>query len=267
MRRSTTRAITGTYLLFYAIYAIIKKESNHKKVKKIFFVLAFCAGCAMAQAQTITAFAASRGVAPVPAFGMKNPAASFFVNANLTKNIEFASDFNFDASNGNPWFGDAWLRYRYVLDTAGRWVAVFGVDWNVFFQPYTSSTGEVVHRSIRYPTGRASLQFKQSKENFFMFDIWYTSAIEIEYGTRGAYKSLSYTRTQNMKKFALAGTANLFHVAYINGAGKGFAASYDAVLTHNKTGVFLKSQLVHGITLGMQTVGNVSLGATLKLKG
>lgn len=221
------------------------------------------------RAQTVTAIVSNNGIAPIPAFSLNQPAAMVFLKTNITKNLEFSPDITFDLRNGKGWFADTWIRWNQSLDTLNKWIATVGFDWSFFFQSY-GTNGDAITQTVRYPTYQAKLKFNQSKKNTFIFDYWYTypATSEKQYGVKGSYVSLMYSRTQEYKKFTIGGNLNIFYISYSDGS-KGFGSSYDGYVSHNKSGLFLGAQLIHSLSpqssTNMKLNWNVSLGITRKL--
>lgn len=232
-------------------------------MKKILVIIGMTIG-QYCSAQTATIMASSKGIAPIPFFGLPDPAGMVFLKTNITKNLEFSPDATFNMRTGEGWFMDTWLRWNQPIDSAGKWIATVGFDWSLFFQEY-SAGGNRISQSVTYPTYQAKLRFIPNKKNAFKIDLWYTYPIQKEYGVKGTYVAFVYTRTQEMRTFTLEGNCNIFSLNYSDGT-VGCAASYDVACFHNKTGLFISSQFLHSLTVkNMVPSANVSLGITRKL--
>ncbi len=86
-------------------------------MKNIFFLITFLVIGLFVNSQTVTVIAANKGVAPIPAFGIKKPAVLVFFNTKLgekglLEHLEFSPDIAFN-SGSKLWFTDAWLRYNH----------------------------------------------------------------------------------------------------------------------------------------------------------
>lgn len=233
-------------------------------MKKLLFVLALALCATKMHGQTLTAVASTKGIAPIPAFNLPEPAGLIFLNTKITNNLEFSPDFTYSLKDGKGWFLDTWLRYNVTLDSAKRWVATAGYDWSFFFQPYTAN-GEAITQTVRYPTYQARLKFIQNAESTFTFDYWYTYPIERAHGITGSYISIMYSRTKELQKVVLSSNPNLFYISYSDGT-KGFLGSIDFSCAHKKSGLFVSTQLLKPITANnSRLVYNFSIGITRKL--
>ncbi|HVY35973.1 MAG TPA: hypothetical protein VG982_01700 [Candidatus Paceibacterota bacterium] len=232
-----------------------------------FFFIIFGIFSLTARTQTVTAIATTNGIAPIPAFTLNKPAALVYMNTSLGKDWEFDPDVTFDLSNGNGWFMDIWNKKNFHLDTAGKFTLTVGADWSLFFQSYKD--GKRVTQSVPYPTFEGKMRFVPDKKNSCTFDWWYTFATQKEFGVKGNYVSLMYTRSQEYKKITLLGDVNEFYINYSDGS-RGLGASYDASIIHNRSGLFLGGQIVHSVSPTSSTNikfgWSVSVGITRKLK-
>ncbi len=241
---------------------------NMKKVLSFcFFVIAIITTATAQQQSNLTALATTNGIGLIPAFNLNAPAAMTFAKLYVGKNkrIEFAPDFAMNMENGKPWFGDMWLRYNQPLDTSNKWTATLGFDYSPYFQSFEKQ-GEKITQCVVYMAYQAKLKFIQSTKNSFVFDYWYncTANRDAIYGIKGSYLSFTYSREEVRKKISWFGNVNTFFISFSD-KSKGFGVSYDGMLMHNKSGLFIGGQLVHSLSprsaTNMKTNWAFSLGA------
>lgn len=216
-------------------------------------------------AQTIIVEVSSKGVSQVPSFGIPN--ASLYVEINgiyLDKKQTWSFDPNFalNMSNGQGWFFNPWIHKKWQLNKKLSFTA--GAEWNLYFQKIQRN-GKDMTQSVAYPTGELKLQYAIDSSNVFTADFWYTNAIPLEYGVKGSYLGMIYTRSQSLSDvFSFRGNANLFYVQYSDGL-QGFAASYDASIMHKKTGLYIVGQLIHKVSAGILTNHRIGIGISRQL--
>lgn len=232
-------------------------------MKKILLVM-FIATSSTAHAQTITATVTNFGMAPVPAFALKKPAAFFVYEGTLYKGKTFtlgvSPDLGINLTNGQGWFGDTWLSATKSLDTTGRFLASIAVNWSIIFSNQNGTT-----KSVPYPTERYRFQYIPDKKNLFDIEMWHTRAIPLKDGIRGSYISFQYTRSEKIHAYTLGGNANLFHLDYSDGT-KGFAGAMYVSVMH-KSGFFIGVKYMHTLNAVHVThAQNVTIGYTRKLK-
>jgi hypothetical protein len=217
-------------------------------MKKVLILAAFIVIATTIKAQsTVTAVVASNGIGLIPAFNKKGSATLGFAKLYVGKHWEFSPDAAMNTKDGKPWFVDIWIRQNHFLDSAHRWVGTLGFDYSPFFQPFIKN-GEEVTQSVIYFAYQAKLKFIQSKKSSFALDYWYnrTAKRDAAYGVKGSYLSLTFSREEPLKKFIANANVNTFYISFSDNS-KGLGVSYDASLTHKKSGLFIASQLVHSI--------------------
>ncbi len=198
-------------------------------------------------AQTVTAGMTNNGINVIPSFSLNKPAITTAASLNLSKHIEYDPDFACALADGKGWYTDQWVRWNQSLDTAGKWVATVGFDWQMYFQPISTFTGDPIMQMVHYPTYEAKVKFSPNSKNAFVIDYWYTSAVEERYGVKAHYAAASYIRTTDMKKFVLNGTLTCY---YLNSTDNsvGIIGWVDVNLSHKKSGLFIDLQAINKIS-------------------
>lgn len=232
-------------------------------MKKL-IILALLASSSMGHAQSVTATLTNFGMAPVPAFALRKPAAFVVFDAYLLKkkgfSIEVSPDLAINLTNGQGWFGDTWISVNKSLDTANHWLASVAVNWSIIFSEQSDGT----MKSIPYPTERVRLQYVPNSKNTFDVEVWHTTTVPLKDGIKGEYVSFQYIRSQPMHAFVVAENLNLFHLGYSDGT-KGFAGSCYTSVAH-KSGFFIGYRYTHTISATHLThAQSVIVGYTRKL--
>jgi hypothetical protein len=246
---------------------------KNKNMKKSLILIALMAIVLNAQTQTLTAIAANKGVAPIPSFGIENPAVLVFINTKLGKkgvweHIEFSPDVAFNSGN-RLWFSDVWLRYNHwsKKDTLKKTVYTLGVDFpSLFGQPYMLPTGETLNQVVVYWTVQGRIKRILNKNLSLTLDYWYLRATEMKYGVAGSYISTSASWEKGInKKLSFTANPNIFYLGYTDRT-KGFVSSLGVTLTHKKSGLFLGALGLAPITSKqVKSNWNISLGISRKL--
>lgn len=233
-------------------------------MKKIAILSVLLVVFAYCQAQTITLELSSKGVSQVPSFGIPNSSAYIELgDVYLDKKKTWSFDPNaaINVNSGQGWFFNPWVHKKWQLSK--KLIFVIGAEWNLYFQNIQMGQKQIT-QSVAYPTGEIKFKYTADSLNALTVDYWYTKAIPLEYGVKGSYLGIIYTRIQPLSTFYLKGNTNLFYVQYSDGL-KGFAASYDVAITHKKTGIYIVGQLIHKVSADIQTNSRIGLGISRKL--
>lgn len=244
-------------------------------MKKIFFLATFLAigFFVKIHGQTVTVVASNKGVAPIPAFGIENPAVLVFFNTKLGEkgffeHVEFSPDIAFN-SGSRLWFTDAWVRYNHWAkkDTLKKTVYTVGVDFpSLFGQSYTLPTGEIIDQTVVYYTIQGKIKRAINKNLSLTLDYWYLRATDMKYGVAGSYISGSASWDNNINKnVSFTVNPNIFYLEYTDGT-KGFVSSLGLTVAHKKSGLFLGALGLTPVTSKqVKSNWNVSLGITRRL--
>jgi hypothetical protein len=242
-------------------------------MKKIIFFVTFLVIVIFSKSQTVTVVAANKGVGPIPAFSIENPAVLLFFNTKLGEkgiweHIEFSPDIALN-SGSRLWFSDVWLRYNYYgkNDTLKKTVYTVGVDFpSLFGQEYTLPTAEKINQLVTYFTVQGKIKRMVNKNLSLTLDYWYLRATNMKYGVAGSYISTSASWNKEVgKKFIFSANPNVFYLDYTDGT-KGFVGSLGLTLAHKKSGLFIGTLGLTPITSKqVKSNWNVSLGITRKL--
>jgi|GEM_PF-3792235 len=216
---------------------------------------------------TMTAFVSSIGIAPIPAFSLDD-ATCMIISNFKHRRFEFQYDYAYSLASdsfGKGWFSDMWFRYNQPMGK--QTTATVGFDWSMFYQNFDiPNSGNNIHQAVRYTTYQLKLNHLFKNSWRVTSDYWYTNPIEKEYGITGSYLGLTGNKFSSYKNISMSYSTNLFGLNYDNGT-KGVAIAYEVSLSHNKTGLFVGTKLMHTISVdGLPLAWNVSFGINKQLK-
>lgn len=245
----------------------------NKKMKKISITIAFIVVVLFIKAQTVTVIASNKGVAPIPAFSIEEPAVLLFFNTKLGeksiwKHIEFSPDIALNSGN-KLWFSDLWVKYNHWAkkDSLKNTVYTVGVDFpSLFGQQYILPSGEKINQLVTYFTVQGKV-FRRINNNFSItFDYWYLQGTNMKYGVAGSYVSTSALWSKKINNFfTFFANPNVFYLDYTDGT-KGFVSSLEFTVLHKKSGIFFKTLgLAPIVSKQVNSNWNISLGVTRKL--
>jgi hypothetical protein len=226
----------------------------------------------LVKGQTVTLSATNNGMAPIPSFKLGEPAVFVFYKTSLgkkgfLKHIEMSPDLAFNATNGEMWFTDWWLRYNWWSDSLKKWTLTAGFDLPSYFgQKVINIYGEEITQNVIYYTAQLKAKRVLSKKVSVTADYWYLAATKMQYGTKGHYFSVSADWEEKLgEKVLFLANPNVFLLSYSDGT-KGWAGSVGASFVHKKTGLFLGGTVLTRITSKQVDFGwSVSFGVTANL--
>lgn len=234
-------------------------------MRVILIVITFALFSAMNAQNSITIIVASEGIAPIPSFSLNQPVVMAFSDLKIYKNLHYMPNVAFNLKDGQGWFMDNWVKYIQPFDTTETWSATVGLNWAPFCQPYNLTNGKKpITQMVRYLVAEVSVsgKFQSDNSQFVSLVYWYNHTLDNDYGVKGHYVSLAYSKTLPLfkNKFSVTGNINPYWIYFSDGA-KGFSTSGQLTLTHKRSGLFLSSQRVlpFAKSAGNKN-GNISLG-------